>query len=254
MAQEKRAFFRAYQENSASTTRVNGAEPGRHVFLFRTPRRLPPALEKSAALGYADVGLFFISVLFLALGLRVAVHLGLLSPANLDRPPLAFQVAVSLFLIGSLYWTIKLRHGGKVWPLLGWTLPTGRYLAVALLGGTGLALAVDLIARATTPTTHLIHIRDLLVLDVVLGPVVEESFFRGCLLPVVARTTDPKIAILATAALFATLHPVRTLVQWACFTGTGVAYGWIRTKSGSTAASTLMHAAYNVTLFFCQIP
>jgi hypothetical protein len=45
-----------------------------------------------------------------------------------------------------------------------------------------------------------------------------------------------------------------TPVQWACFTATGVAYGWIRTSSGSTAASTLMRAAYNVTLFLCQIP
>jgi membrane protease YdiL (CAAX protease family) len=41
-------------------------------------------------------------------------------------------------------------------------------------------------------------------------------------------------------------------VQWLCFVATGTAFGWIRVKSGSTAASALMHAIYNATLFLCQ--
>ena len=54
----------------------------------------------------------------------------------------------------------------------------------------------------------MIHLWNLILLDGLLGPVIEESLFRGCLLPVVARTNGPTIGIAATAALFATLHPI----------------------------------------------
>lgn len=232
---------------------TNGADSGRRVLLFKAPGRLPPELEPSAPLRYGDVGLFFISVLFLALGIRFAVRVRLLGPATLDNPPLAFQVVLSLVLVTALYFIVRIRHGHRAWSILGWRLPSRNYLLVAFVAGVGLALGVEVVARATTPTNHLIHVWGLLLLDVVLGPLVEESFFRGCLLPVLTRTAGPTIAIFGTAILFATLHPAKTLVQWACFTGTGAAYGWMRIKSGSTAASTLMHAAYNVTLFLCQI-
>jgi membrane protease YdiL (CAAX protease family) len=53
--------------------------------------------------------------------------------------------------------------------------------------------------------------------------------------------------------VFATLHPVSGFAQWACFAGTGVAYGWIRVKSESTIPSILMHTAYNATLYVYQI-
>src|SRR5260370_4288657 len=91
-----------------------------------------------------------------------------------------------------------------------------------------------------------------MLLDGLIGPVNEESLFRGCLLPVVARTTGPIMAVLATAILFATLHPISTFAQWFCFVTTGTAFGWIRVKSGSTSASALLHASYNGTLFLFQ--
>lgn len=163
-------------------------------------------------MGYADIGLFFVSVFFAAAVIRVAVHFHILDHATADRPPLLLQIAISLFLIASLYLIVRLRHGTSAWTLLGWTLPTRFHLYAAVGGGVGLAAAVDLVARATTPTSHLIHIGDLLLLDIVLGPFVEESFFRGCLLPVLSRTVGPKFAILGAAALFATLHPLKTVV------------------------------------------
>ena len=216
-------------------------------------RGLPSPLERSASLGYADVGLFFVSVFFIAAVIRIAVHFHALDHASVGRPPLLIQAVISLFLIASLYLIVRLRHGATAWALLGWTLPKRFYLYAALVGGIGLATAVDLVARATTPTSHSIHIGDLLLLDLVLGPLVEESFFRGCVLPVLARTIGSRVAILGVAIFFATLHPVKTAVQWTCFAGTGIAYGWIRVKSGSTVPSALMHAAYNAALYVCQL-
>ena len=231
---------------------VSGSERAKVVLEKRPRQTLPSTLEGSAALSYADIGFFFVFVFFLAMMFRIGVHLHGLSQTRLDNLTLPFQITISLSLIGSLYAIIRLRHGRGVWKRLGWSWPARFHLVAALVAGIGLGIGVDIIVHATTPTIHVIHLWNLILLDGLLGPVIEESFFRGCLLRVVARTTGPTIGIAATAVLFATLHPISTFVQWLCFVSTGIAFGWIRIKSGSTAASTLMHAMYNVTLFLCQ--
>jgi membrane protease YdiL (CAAX protease family) len=90
---------------------------------------------------------------------------------------------------------------------------------------------------------------ELLVLGSVLGPILEESLFRGCLLPILAQTTGNGIAVILTAILFALFHQPPNLAHWVSFTATGAAYGWIRVASRSTMAAALMHAIYNVALF-----
>ena len=98
-----------------------------------------------------------------------------------------------------------------------------------------------------------IRLWDLVVLGALLGPALEESFFRGCLLPVLARTTGVPLAIIGSALLFSALHKPLTVAQWFSFTMTGAAYGWMRVSSGSTTAAALMHAAYNVMIFSSQL-
>lgn len=240
------ATLAAETEGKSGSDRAKVTVEGRPRWMHQS------TIEGSAALSYADVGLFFVFVFFLAMMLRIGVHLHVLSQARLDSPTLPFQVTISLSLIGSLYAIIRVRHGHDVWAQLGWIWPARIHLVAALAGGIGLGIGVDIIAHATTPTTHVIHLWNLILLDGLLGPVMEESLFRGCLLPVVARTSGPTIGIAATAALFATLHPLTTFVQWICFVATGTVFGWIRVRSGSTAASALMHAIYNATLFLCQ--
>ena len=237
---------------AAETDGTNGSEQAKVVLEKRPRPKVPSTLEGSAALSYADVGFFFAVVVFLAMMFRIGVQLHVVSQARLDNPTLPFQITTSLFLIGSLYAIIRLRHGRGVWKRLGWNWPARVHLVAALLGGIALGIGVDIIAHATTPTTHVIHFWNLVLLDGLLGPIIEESLFRGCLLPVVARTTRTTIAVISTAAVFATFHPITTLVQWLCFLTTGTAFGWIRVKSGSTTASALMHAIYNATLFLCQ--
>jgi membrane protease YdiL (CAAX protease family) len=237
---------------ATETDGTSGSEQAKVVLEKRPRPRLSSTLEGSAALSYADIGFFFVFVFFLAMMFRIGVRLHVLGQARLDNPTLPFQVAISLSLIGSLHAIIRLRHGHQVWALLGWIWPGRIHLVAAIFGGVGLGIGVDIIARATTPTTHMIHFWNLILLDGLLGPIIEESLFRGCLLPVVARTSGPTVGIAATAVVFATLHPISTFVQWICFAATGTAFGWIRVRSGSTAASALMHAIYNATLFLCQ--
>ena len=250
---KKAVEFPSRAVNLAAETEGAGGSELAKVCVEKRPRlRLPSTLEGSAALNYADIGFFFAVVLCLAMMFRIGVHVHLLSQTRLDNPTLPFQITTSVFLIGSLYAITRLRHGRGVRKRLGWSWPARIHLVVALLGGIALGIGVDIIAHATTSTTHVIHFWNLVLLDGLLGPIIEESLFRECLLPVVARTTGTTIGIAATAVLFATLHPISTFVQWLCFVTTGSAFGWIRVKSGSTAASTLMHAIYNVTLFLCQ--
>ena len=90
---------------------------------------------------------------------------------------------------------------------------------------------------------------ELLLLGLLLGPILEESFFRGCLLPLLAQTTGNVPAVILTAFLFALFHQPADLAHWVSFTATGVAYGWIRVASRSTAAAAVMHATYNLAVF-----
>ena len=226
---------------AAETDGTGGSEQAKVILQKRPSSRLPFTLEGSAALSYADIGFFFVFAFFLAMMFRIGVHLHALSQTRLDNPTLPFQTTISLSLLGSLYAIVRLRHGRGVWKRLGWSWPARIHLVTALLGGIALGIGVDIIAHATTPTTHVIHFWNLVLLDGLLGPIIEESLFRGCLLPVVARTNGTTIAVISTAAVFATFHPITTLVQWLCFLTTGTAFGWIRVKSGSTTASALMH-------------
>jgi membrane protease YdiL (CAAX protease family) len=239
--------------NLSSGVSPDASTSSAHFLKPKSRAGISSTFERGTPLGFADVGLFFVVVFFLASLFRFGVRFHILDQATVDRPPLFLQAAISVSLVAALYCIVRIRHGLRVWELLGWNHPGSLYLVVAVVGGIVIAVVVDFIAHATTPASHLIRLWDLLLLDVLLGPVVEESFFRGCLLPVLARRTGPVIATLATAIVFATFHPVRTVAQWACFAGAGVAYGWIRIKSGSTVSSTLMHAAYNATLYLYQI-
>jgi len=203
--------------------------------------------------GYEDIGLFFFSALFLSLLLHSAVRLHLLRLAALSQPTLTLQVAVLVYLMACLYTILKLRYRRHVWRALGWTRLRPKYAGLALVGGAILAVPVVVFVHAAKWSMPPIRFWDLVLLGALLGPALEESFFRGCLLPVLARTVGVPVAILASALLFTALHKPPAAAQWAFFTMTGVAYGWVRVSSGSTTAAVLMHAAYNVTLFACQM-
>lgn len=199
-----------------------------------------------------DVVLFFSGICVLSLASREAVHLGLLSPNALTEPPLRLQVALSLLLALDLYVTIRFRHGPNVWRILGWNRLTRRSLLAAVAGGSSLAFLVDLVAHATTHGTYPIHVWEVVAIDATLGPFVEESFFRGCLQPVITQATGKLVGIVVSAVIFASLHQVSTLIEWLCLLTTGIAYGWVRMKADSTSASACMHAVYNLALFLCQ--
>ena len=198
--------------------------------------------------GYGDICILFMVLSCLNLALRFAVRLGLLAQHELDQPSLWLHILVTASLTCSLFAILKIRYHRPVWRSLGWILPSSKYLGIAALIGVLLALGGNVPGRWTN-REFTNWAWGLFAATVV--PFFEESFFRGCLLPLVARSSGAVIATLVTALLFSVFHQPRTTAQWAWVVATGVAYGWIRLASGSTTASALMHIAYNSTLLLC---
>ena len=100
---------------------------------------------------------------------------------------------------------------------------------------------------------------ELAILQMTLGPVLEEIVFRGYLFaflmwllsnPANDTARGPSVVVFA-AVVFALVHLAQPGVNWlqlACITSTGTLYGWIRWRSGSTAPAAVSHAAYNLAL------
>jgi membrane protease YdiL (CAAX protease family) len=205
--------------------------------------------EEKPDWSYEDIGVF--SFVLAALGpiLHLFTRFHLLSRSELENPGLGLQFAMIVSLILVLYLVLKLRHRRPVLRPLGWVWPCTAYVIVPPLLGVLLAAGVSVYLRLRGQSTPTMTLVEIVILGLVLGPILEESFFRGCLLPVLAHTVGKSFAVVLTALLFALFHSPANLAHWASFTGTGVAYGWIRVTSRSTTAPALAHAAYNLALF-----
>ena len=197
---------------------------------------------------YEDIGIFFLVLVLMGFALRLLVRFHLLSRSELSSPSVLLQFSLIGSLILALYLVLKLRHHRPVLHPLGWIWPRPVYMIVGLIAGVLLASGVAFYLRYCHRSTPQIGLMELLLLGVSLGPVLEESLFRGCLLPVFAQTTGTVGAVILTAFLFALLHQPTDLAHWVSFTAAGAAYGWIRIASGSTMAAALMHATYNLAL------
>lgn len=83
-----------------------------------------------------------------------------------------------------------------------------------------------------------------------LGPALEETLLRGCLLPLIARVLGNPLAIVASAGLFAVFHGPTDIAHGVFFAISRISYGWIRVASGTTTSPALAHAVCNLVLLF----
>ncbi len=211
-------------------------------------------LEPQPFWGYEDIGAFFLLIVSLGLILRLLARFHFISRSTIVNPSVGLQSAVVVFLGAGLYFVLRFRHRQPVFKPLGWLVPETAYIVTALIVGPSFAAGIALYLRLRNEITPPIPIAELLVLGLVLGPLLEESLFRGCMLPILARTTGTMPAVIITAVLFALFHAPTNLVHWVSFTATGIAYGWMRVVSRSTTAAALTHAAYNLVLFLLVRP
>jgi membrane protease YdiL (CAAX protease family) len=87
---------------------------------------------------------------------------------------------------------------------------------------------------------------------VLIAPVLEELFFRGMLFPTLRRGVGAVVAVVLTAAAFASIHGAQLGYAWGPILSifvVGLALTIVRERTDSVAASVLTHSGYNFTLF-----
>jgi membrane protease YdiL (CAAX protease family) len=141
---------------------------------------------------------------------------------------------------------------------LGWVAPRakGFWLYGVVAGGVA-SVAVWGIARLSHLSLGGVPRPNVLLLASSSGPVLEEMLFRGLLFWVifellrrlgVSKSAASVTTVLLTAVCFALAHTDRIGIRFAATVLTGIAFGWMRVQSGSTAAAAAMHAVYNFVL------
>ena len=200
--------------------------------------------------------LLLVSLLLLRLATPLVHALSLSKEAS----ALVFQFVWYALWFDALFLLLRVRYRRPFWPALGWTLPRSG-IAFAILGGPVLALSTGAIGLAIgAPRIEIEPLRGLLgsrlslvVLVVgvaILGPFFEELAFRGFLMPLFVRSLGAAVGILFTALLFALLHGPEYRWSWRhvlLILAAGAVFGWVRYRTGSTLASTALHATYNMT-------
>ena len=222
-----------------------------------TPRERP-----TAEWDFADL-MMFITLAFFAMIpslLAVKIFAGMV-PFGTPFLALLSQLLWYVLIFVALWLLLKIRYGAPFWQSLGWRFPF-RGAGLALLAGPFLVLALGLIAILIRtpvlkpPFEQMMGNRPTVALFalfvVVLGPLSEELVFRGFLLPLLMRPLGVAGGIVSTGLIFGALHAYEYEWSWRhslLIALAGMAFGWARYASGSTAASTFMHATFNLTQF-----
>lgn len=207
---------------------------------------------------YEDLGMFIGSVIPVFLVAWLAVRVIPLPKGAVG--PMIYQSLIYALLLGVLYLLVAWRYRQPFWRSLGWTTFPLPFLCAAV--GPALAIgssALGVLLKAPPiplPIEDLISDRRSLFIMMlfltVFGPVFEELLFRGFLFPLLARSVGPWPGILLAATPFALVHGSQYHWSWQHLTVVGLAgavFGFVRYKTGSTAAATLVHTGYNATLF-----
>jgi membrane protease YdiL (CAAX protease family) len=181
---------------------------------------------------------------------RLAVRLHFLSSSDLSAPRLDLEALIIIVLGLTLYAILKLRYHRPVIGPLGWLIPGKIYIVISILGGVAAALVITYFTHKQGLTMPSVPAKDFFVLGFLLGPALEESVFRGYVLPVLTRALGRCLSVLVVALLFAAFHAPGDFEHWLWFTATGLTYGTLRLASRTTTAPTILHITCNLTLFF----
>ncbi len=212
-----------------------------------------------AAVAIVAIGLF--SMFAIGIAMRGRAASAAVGADVVRNPRIVVPAQLAGYLVVIAFMAALLRSRGQAfWRTVRWNWPGTRWIGYAVVG-VALAVAVQS-ASAFLPIPKSLPIdryfRDTLgaylmaFFGVTFAPLIEELFFRGFLYPVVARRLGVIAGVGITAALFALLHESQLAHAWApllLLFGVGVVLTAVRAKTGSVAASFVIHAGYNTTLF-----
>lgn len=239
-------------------------------------RKVPADLR--TPLGWWDLvllGVFYLvcgALLYLLVSTGAFLAFGV-SPATMEKSATARSVVLIVsqgLLSGAtllfLFVLLRGRSGAPFWPAMGWrhfrdSVSSAGTAAQYAFSGFGLALLVGFISRyvgqgADLPMDEMFHSRAsvlmMMALGILVAPLVEETIFRGCIYPVIARRFGLTAGVLATGILFGLAHAQQLWGGWgqiALLVGVGIVLTYVRAQAGTVAASYFIHLGYNTTLF-----
>ncbi len=211
---------------------------------------------------WQDLGYFLGAILPSVL---VASFCARMLPADFAAQALVMQVLLYVLLLSVLLGLARMRHERELQVAANWTTRFPGVWYYVLSGPIIAILATALgVALNTPPVPNPI---DMLTLGsvplpivslfaVVLGPLFEELFFRGFLQPLLAAHWGPLLGLVSTSAGFSLLHGAQTEWHWQYLVIlflVGIVLGRARQKTGSTAASFMLHMGYNLTMLTAAI-
>jgi hypothetical protein len=163
---------------------------------------------------------------------------------------------VPLLIIALAVWSAR----AGLTEYLGLYWPERRYVLIGIAALAVLIPVVDLVSllagHAVTPKFVIdlyTSARDsgslwlLVIALVVAAPLVEETVFRGFLLPgLAASRLGTRGAILATSVGWAVLHAQYQPFYLMQIVALGVVFGWLRWRSGTTTLTLFLHGIVNL--------
>lgn len=216
------------------------------------------AEERDVFWGFRDIALFVGLACIAAAAAVLAVKPFHIRSKGVEALTAQFLLYVLLFF--GLLLLFKVQYDRPFWRSLGFGRARGFLWAVP--AGAALAFGISLLGVAMhtpdldTPMRQLLGdpaaLALLAIFGSTLGPLFEEMAFRGFFQPLLVRSLGAAPGIAAAALPFGLLHLPQYGNSWRhglLITLAGAAFGWTRHRTGSTFASTLMHAAYNSTFF-----
>jgi len=210
------------------------------------PTASPPA-RVSAADGLIAAMLFFV---IQAVGGTIA---------GASRHPISVVEIVAIYSIaGALtygafrftYWhsgTLGIpalwARGSRVRSVFGWGGAAGALAAVTGLAYIEVTSRLGILPQPRGATAHnLRHQIEFLVLAVAAAPLFEEFIFRGLIFGGLRRSMRPALAVVASAAVFAIVHPPLSMLP---VFGLGVCAAFAYERTGALLAPMIAHALYN---------
>jgi membrane protease YdiL (CAAX protease family) len=226
-----------------------------------SPVVLPPqAAADPSPWRLADIAVFLCSILPTLLITLIVIQLA--RPLGEAFQLLIGQLVLYVLIVGSLYLVLRLRYDIRFWSALGWKSLPFRPTLFSLAGGPVLATVIGILgAIFRTPEVPLPFQEMLLdrstifltgIFVVALGPICEELVFRGFMQPAFVRALGVLPGISLSGALFGLAHGYEYQWLWqyiALISVAGAIFGWVRHKTGSTAAAAFMHGTFNLAQF-----
>jgi uncharacterized protein len=227
--------------------------------------RLTTGGEDEAFWNYRDLALFLglaaPCLLGGALLAKVALLALFVSTSHKALELLPGQFIGYALLYAALAFIFRFEYERPFWRSLGWRRPEFRLPSIIGLGCL-LAFSIAMLGallktpEVPAPMRELFNDRSSLLAvafaGVTVGPLCEELAFRGFMQPLFIRSLGVVPGIFLSALGFGLLHLPQYGYDWqhgVLITMAGAGFGWMRWISGSTLGSTIMHAAYNLTLF-----